>query len=44
MLPVSRRVTLAALAGWAVLSPLAAAAQAVGKTSLNVSYDVSREF
>ena len=44
MSPVSRRVTLAALAGWAVLSPLAAAAQAAGKTLLNVSYDVSREF
>ncbi len=44
MSPVCRRVTLAALAGWAVLSPLAAAAQAAGKTLLNVSYDVSREF
>ena len=44
MSSVSRRVTLAALAGWAVLSPIAAAAQAAGKTLLNVSYDVSREF
>ena len=41
---VSRRITLAALAGWAVLSPVVAAAQAAGKTLLNVSYDVSREF
>ena len=41
---VSRRVILAVLAGWAVLSPVVAAAQAAGKTLLNVSYDVSREF
>lgn len=40
----SRRVVLASLAGWAVLSPWAARAQAAGKTLLNVSYDVSREF
>ncbi|MBX9715190.1 MAG: sulfate ABC transporter substrate-binding protein, partial [Burkholderiaceae bacterium] len=44
MSQVSRRATLAAFAGWAVLSPLVAAAQATGKSLLNVSYDVSREF
>lgn len=44
MSSVSRRVVLASLAGGAVLSPWAARAQAAGKTLLNVSYDVSREF
>ena len=40
----NRRVTLLAMAGVAVASPWAASAQAAGKTLLNVSYDVSREF
>ena len=44
MSSVSRRVVLASMAGWAVLSPWAASAQSAGKTLLNVSYDVSREF
>ncbi|OYY61616.1 MAG: thiosulfate transporter subunit, partial [Burkholderiales bacterium 28-67-8] len=37
-------MTLLAMAGVAVASPFAAVAQGAGKTLLNVSYDVSREF
>ena len=41
---LNRRVTLLAMAAVAVSSPFAAVAQGTGKTLLNVSYDVSREF
>ena len=44
MSSVSRRVTLVALASVAALSSFTASAQGAGKTLLNVSYDVSREF
>jgi sulfate transport system substrate-binding protein len=39
-----RRTLLAALLGALAVTPLAAPAQPAGKTLLNVSYDVSREF
>jgi sulfate transport system substrate-binding protein len=44
MSSVSRRATLVALTSVVALSPLVSSAQATGKTLLNVSYDVSREF
>ncbi len=44
MSSVSRRATLVALTSVVALSPSVSTAQATGKTLLNVSYDVSREF
>mgnify|MGYP002130833877 CR=1 FL=1 len=44
MTPVSRRAVLVTLASTAALTSFTASAQGAGKTLLNVSYDVSREF